>query len=157
VLIALVLLVIAGFSTWGFMRFEAWRSPSGVARHIADSATVAGFVRVSVVDVYDGGNSSDATAYFIGPAPRPDPLVAVSVPTIKIAAVAPEMVVPGVRTSDVVARGQRSDGCGVSVSYPTGPIPDSEQSNWKLTAEQRDEVRKGTQALIALYVYNCGW
>jgi hypothetical protein len=161
-----VLLIVVGLLTFGYYRFQAWRYRTGEARHIAEAATVAGFVRTAVVDESDGDNMPDAAAYFIGPAPKPDPLAVVSVPTIQLEAADPAPVAPEwdkARYAGLdfpVAKGQRPDGCYVAVTFVSNPKPPTLDLSGKhsitiLTAEQLAEVRNGTRVFIELSVSGC--
>lgn len=158
---AVILLIVVGLGAFGYWRFDAWRDRPSETRRIAESVTVAGFVRTAVVDEADGDNPSDANAYFIGPAPKPDAVTSVSVPTIRLSAVPPPYA-PDLDDSGApplaypVAKDERRDGCGASVSYPTEPASDRERSSWRLTAEQLDGVRRGTDVLVRVLVYGCG-
>jgi len=84
IIVALILLVVGGLLAFGYHRFVAWRDRPSEARRIAETTTVAGFVRTAIVDESDGDNPPYANAYFIGPAPKPDPVAVVSVPTIQL-------------------------------------------------------------------------
>ncbi|MFX0574847.1 hypothetical protein [Nocardia nepalensis] len=159
-----MVVIVGGLLAFGYHRFEVWRDRPSEARRIAEAATVAGFVRTAVVDASDGDNPPYANAYFIRPAPKPDPLEVV-VPTIQLSAVAP-LPAPEPwekpRIYDVVAKGKRPDGCEASVTVVSDPKPTvrdirGEHSISILTPEQLDEVRKGTKVFIQLTVVNCGW
>jgi hypothetical protein len=154
----LVVLVVAGLLGYGWHRFEAWREKPGEAERIAETTTVAGFVRAAVVDLDDGVTD----AYFIGPAPQPDPVSVVSVPTIRLSPVAPELDQasdPEPRHDQVVAKGQRRDGCGASVVAESDPMSDL-GPDWTrkitLTNDQLAAVRRGTKTLFVVGVFNCG-
>ncbi|WP_330183261.1 hypothetical protein OHB26_06155 [Nocardia sp. NBC_01503] len=131
------------------------------AMRIAEATTVAGFARMAVADV-SGGDSDPTTyavAYFIGPAPKPDPIKAVVVPTIHLNTVAPsDDPQPWEKPKyiTVVASGKRPDGCAASVSYLTASVPEPQISESHLTAEQLDEVRAGSKIFIRLSVTGCG-
>jgi len=154
--VALVLLLVAGLLVFGYHRFTAWRDRPSEARRIAEAATVAGFVRAAVKDVPVGDSSPWAEAIFIGPAPKPNILRVVSVPTIRLNAVAPQPAPP---VGDkplyyiVVAAGHRPDGCSVNVAFNLDPKP--EDVNSILTDQQVDDVRNGTRVLIELMVNGC--
>lgn len=162
-LIALVLLIAASLLVVGYNRYKAWTGPSE-ARRIAEATTVAGFVRTAVVNISGGENPMHADAYFIGPAPRPDPIAIVSVPTIQLYAVPPPPAPPSwekPRTYLVAAKGKRPDGCEASVTFESDPKTTAYSSGdegWVtlLTAEQLEGVRNGTQIFINLAVGNCG-
>jgi hypothetical protein len=134
------------------------------ARRIAEAATVTGFVRTAVVDMDDGDNPPYAEAYFIGPAPKPDPLAVVSVPTIQLTADAPPSADYARRNPDVdsaVAGGKRPDGCAadmVFVSNPTSTVYGmGGRDHSILTNEQLAAVHNHTAVVIELGVNNCGW
>jgi hypothetical protein len=147
-------IVVVGLLGYGFFRFETWRNRPSEARRLADAATVAGFVRTAVVDVNDGDDASVADAFFIGAAPKPNPLAVVAVPTIELKALDPPIVAPE-SGSAVVARGTRPDECAASVVFLAPPGSEPGKPDWHLTTQQLDNVRKGTQILIQLHVYNC--
>jgi hypothetical protein len=152
-----VLLIVVGLLDFGYYRFEAWRNRPSEARRIAEAATITGFVRTAVVDVPDS-NATYADAYFIGPAPKPDTMPVVSVPTIQLNAVPPPPASPEwVYRSIPVTKGERPDGCGATVAYTMHLNSDPRRSEFNLTAEQLDEVRNGTQVFIELSVGGCGW
>ena len=159
--VVLVLLIVAGVLVYGFHRFEAWRNSPSEARRIAESATVAGFVRSAVVDMADGDNPLMAEAYFVGSAPKPDPLAVVSVPTIQLKAVpSPPESPTWVYKSFPVAKGQGPDGCDVTVAFDSDPIRSTldlrgEKTITILTAEQLNAVHNGTQIFIKLIVGDC--
>jgi hypothetical protein len=154
--IVLAVVILAGLLDFGYRRLESWRDRPSDARRIAEAAAVTGFVRKAVVDIPDSDNPPYAEAIFIGPAPKPDPLTAVSVPTIRLQAVMPEPdPLPWKKTRYyfIVANGQRPDGCKATVAFNTDPQP--EDVNSILTAQQIEEVRNGTQILIELVVGDC--
>ncbi|MGW4535392.1 hypothetical protein ACWEOI_31015 [Nocardia sp. NPDC004340] len=113
--------------------------------------TVAGFTRTKVIDVPHGDDAPFAEAYFIGPAPKPDPLTAVTVPNIVLTAVEPPPPAPESRAFAVVAVGHRSGGCGATVTFRSDPY----QGNFGLTPQQLDDVRKGTQVFIQIVIGGC--
>jgi hypothetical protein len=160
-----VVLIIGGLLAFGYYRFEAWRFRTGEAKRIAEAATVAGFVRTAIVDMPAGDNLPNATAYFIGPAPRPDPLAIVSVPAIPLKAADAPVAPPWDPNEYVgidypVATGRRADGCYASVAFISNPklsVNDFRRHSIAiLTPEQLDEVRNGTKVFIQLYVSGCG-
>lgn len=165
-LIAFVLLVIVGLLvSSGCSRGQVEQDSPSEARRIAEAATVAGFVRTVVVDVSDGDNPPYASAFFIGPAPRPDAVAVVAVPSIQLNAIAPPPAPQSwekPRSYLVAAKGQRQDGCKASVTFDSDPKPSvshirGEESISVLTAEQLDAVRNGTQVFIELSIGGCGW
>ncbi|MFE9324656.1 hypothetical protein ACIHDR_17435 [Nocardia sp. NPDC052278] len=160
-----MVLIVGGVLAFGYYRIEAWRFRTGEAKRIAEAATVTGFVRMAIVDVPDGDNLPNAAAYFIGPAPRPDPLAVVSVPTIPLTAADPPVAPAWDPTKYVgidypVATGRRADGCYASATFITNPKPSVEDfrrhSIAVLAPEQLDEVRKGSKVFIELDISGCG-
>ncbi|GAD84609.1 hypothetical protein [Nocardia asteroides] len=128
------------------------------AVQLVDAATVAGFTRTAIVEVPDA-YTSGAAAYFVGPAPRPDVLAAVSIPTMSLTASQPRVDVPGVADrSVVVARGSRpdvDDECGASVALLTPSTTEPSDPKWNLTQEQFNGVATKSLILIKISVYNC--
>ncbi|WP_153412784.1 hypothetical protein [Nocardia macrotermitis] len=166
-LAVLVLSVVVGLLVFGWHRFQQWRFRTGEARRIAEAVTVSGAVRTAIVDVSDGDNLPTATVYFIGPAPKPNPVRAVSVPTIQLVAVPPPSSVPEWdETRDrgidyAVATGRRPDGCYASVVFVSNPkssVPDltGEHSIGILTASQLADIRSGAKVLTEVNVGPCG-
>lgn len=158
-LIGFVLLTIVAFMSSGCNQQPNWRDRPSEARRIAEGTTVKGFVRTAIVDVPDD-NHTYANAFYIGPAPKPDPLAVVEVPTIQLSAVAAPAPVPSWdndnRLTVVVAKGKRPDGCMASVAYSVHPEADPTRSSFNLTPEQLDAVRNGTQVFVQLTVSACG-
>lgn len=153
--------VIAGsVLAFGYNRFEAWRDRPSQTWHLANSVAVAGFARIAVID--DPVNVPMAKAYFIGPAPKPDPLVAVSVPTIRLSASrVPDPALPHDTRSLMTAGGFRPDGCGAIVSYESDPRPEigyleDEHHLSILTSQQTADVLNGTKVFIKVAVSDCG-
>lgn len=128
------------------------------AVHLVNAATVTGFTRTATVEIPDA-HTSGAAAYFVGPAPSPDVLSAVSIPTMSLTASRPRMDVPGVADrSVVVARGARSDvddECGASVAFLTPSTTEPSDPKWNLTQEQFNGVATKSLILIKISVYNC--
>lgn len=170
----LFLLVIAmGILAFGYHRYQFERNRPTAAHRIADAAAVTGFVRTAVLDVDDGGHPPEADVYFIGPAPNPAVLTAVSVPTVRLTALDPppaddERASPG-RDHIFVAAGQSEDLCtAASVIFVSNP-PLSVHSTWEhgknrggewvpiLTASQQAAVRSHTSVLIELSIHTCAW
>lgn len=158
--IAVLLTVLVGLIAFGWQRYEASFDVTSEARLIAESVAVSGFTQTVVVDIIDS-NSSYATAYFIGPSPKPDPLAIITVPTIALSASTPRRKSPYLDppSHEVVARGQRSDGCYATVAFDTNPrlsnkaVPPVQL----LTAEQQTAVRSGSQVFIEVHIGDCGW
>ncbi|WP_433667492.1 hypothetical protein ACQP06_27885 [Nocardia sp. CA-136227] len=153
------MLVLIGGAPWFIAsRCDFSPVPSAAqtpARRIAESVTVTGFVRTAVIDMpYNYDDVTFAEAYFIGPAPAPDPLAVVTVPTIDLAAITPPIVAPAIGNA-VVARGKRPDQCAASVSYLNPPVSDPAEPGWNLTPEQLDRIRTGAETFVVVHVYNC--
>jgi hypothetical protein len=166
--LAVVLLVFVGLTAYGCYRYVNWPATPSGARRIADAVTVTGFVRAAVVDQSDGDSPPYAQAFFIGPPPKPDPIRDVSVPTIRLAVADPPPAAPEwdkskyVGVDFPVARGQRPDGCGSTVTFVANPKQSvrSLRGNTMisiLTDAQLAAVRKGTDILVEVDVANCGW
>ncbi len=161
------LVIAACLAAYSVHRFEAWRSRTGEDRSIAETVTVSGFTRTTIIDLSDGDNLPLARAFFIGPAPRPDPLTVVSVPNFQLRAADPPPVpaswedpnkYAGIDYPAAIA--QRPDGCYVAVGFDTHPKVSAPDLSGKhtitiLTTEQLDNVLKGTQILIQLDVSGC--
>ncbi|WP_278260472.1 hypothetical protein [Nocardia sp. AG03] len=128
------------------------------AVYLVNAATVAGFTRTATVEIPDA-HTSGAEAYFVGPAPSPDVLSSVSIPTMLLTASPPRIDVPGVaERSAVVARGARSDiddECGASVALLTPGTTEPSDPKWNLTQEQINGISTKTLILIKISVYNC--
>lgn len=153
---AFVLLIGVVLLACGYQRFESWRSLPVEATRIAEATTVAGFSRTAITS-YTDDDRSFAHVYFIGPAPKPDPVAVASVPTIQLNGLTPPSSPPGVDTKvGVVAKGKRSDGCMASVSYPANLDLDARRSQFHLSAEQLAAVFKGEQVVIDVSIGNCG-
>lgn len=155
------LLVVVGLLAIGCSRFEDRHQDSSEARRIAESTSVTGFARTAVVDMSDGDNPSNAQAFFIGPAPKPDPTAAVSVPTIPLTTISTPPPISYDGVSYPVAKGKRPDGCMATVVFESNPksVVRSTVSNdlvTIVTPAQLDALRGGTQVLIRLNVSNCG-
>lgn len=158
--IVVLITAIVGLIVFGWQRFKTSLEVTSEAREIAESVAVSGFTRTAVVDVLDS-NSSYATAYFIGPSPKPDPLAIITVPTISLSASYPprkhSYLDPP--TSEIVARGQRPDGCHATVVFDTDPrlsnkaVPPVQI----LTGEQQAAIKTGSQTFIEVLIGDCGW
>lgn len=156
-----VLLLLVLLATFVYHRYDSWRERPTEARRIAESITVAGFSRTVVVDVIDS-YSSYARAYFIGPAPKPDPLAIIAVPTMQLHSQQSSPLRAQYEefgAVEIVAKGQRGDGCEATVSFVANPIATTSAVPPVriLTDEQRAAVRSGSQILIGISVNNCGW
>ncbi|WP_147404326.1 hypothetical protein [Nocardia panacis] len=164
----IVFLVLGGLVTYGIHWFQSWRHQPTEARRLAEAASVVGFVRTAIIDVSDGDNPPHATAFFIGPAPKPDALAVVSVPTIKLSPLEPppymsELEKKKYDDSDfAVAYGKRPDGCGAGVAFISNP------KQWEyslrgqhmievISPEQIESVRRGASVFMELAIGNCGW
>ncbi|MEC3918748.1 hypothetical protein [Nocardia sp. CDC160] len=77
------MLIVLGLVAFGYHRLEYERR-GDEAHRIVEQATVAGFTRTGIINIDDGDNPPLAQAYFIGPAPKPDVVTVVSVPTIQL-------------------------------------------------------------------------
>lgn len=155
-LVALVLLISVVLLACGFRRFESWRSLPVEATRIAEATTVTGFSRTAITS-YTDDDRSFAHVYFIGPAPKPDPVAVASVPTIQLNGVTSPPNPPGVDIKvGMVAKGKRSDGCMASVSFPANLDLDARRSQFHLSAEQLAAVFKGEQVVIDVSIGNCG-
>lgn len=153
---AIVLLIGVVLLACGYQRFDSWRRLPAEATRIADATTVTGFSRTAITS-YTDDDRSFAHVYFIGPAPKPDPVAVASVPTIQLNGVTPPSSPPGVDSRvGVVAKGKRSDGCAASVSYPANLDLDARRSQFHLSAEQLATVFKGEQVVIDVNIGNCG-
>ncbi|MGX1807504.1 hypothetical protein ACWIGI_17435 [Nocardia sp. NPDC055321] len=123
------------------------------ARRIAEAVTVAGFTRTAVADQHNYDEVTFASAWFIGPAPRPDPFTAVVIPGMELYPLTPPIVN---QWETIVARGRGPGACAASIWFATGfPSPD-ERSSTQLTDEQLALVRSGDLVLIVVHLFNCG-
>ncbi|MBU3066331.1 hypothetical protein KO481_33030 [Nocardia sp. NEAU-G5] len=159
--VVLAVVIIPSILIFGYHRFEAWRNPPSQTWHLANSITVKGFNRLTVID--DPVDAPMAEAYFIGPPPKPDPLAVVTVPTIQLAtSPRPDLGRPHDTRSVVTAGGFRPDGCGAIVSYDSDPRPtvglmEDEHHISILTKQQITDVLNGTKVFIEVVVSDCGW
>ncbi|MFJ4659031.1 hypothetical protein ACIP5Y_47810 [Nocardia sp. NPDC088792] len=150
----------------GCDRLEIGHNRPDEAARIAKAATISGFGRTGIADVLDNDNPPGADAYFIGPAPKPDPLAVVSVPTIQLEATDPPTAEYTRQHPDIdlpVAAGKRPDGCMASVTFISNPPSSVVSEGWGnhrisiLTDEQLAAVRNHTALVIELLISNCGW
>ncbi|MFJ4650930.1 hypothetical protein ACIP5Y_06600 [Nocardia sp. NPDC088792] len=158
------MLIVMGLLALGYHRLEYERPHGDEAHRIVEQATVAGFARTGIIAIDDGDNPPLAEAYFIGPAPKPDVLTVVSVPTIQLKAVEDADAEWARQHPDVdyaVAHGERPDGCGAGVSFVSNPTPTVKERGIRdvtvLTDEQIAAVRNHTAVVIELSVGPCGW
>lgn len=158
---AIALAALVALAGYFLQQYRSSTDGPSEARRIAESVMVSGFTRTAVVDVLDR-NSSYATAYFIGPAPKPDPLEIINVPSMELSATAP----PSRRsqyldppTSEIVARGQRADECHATVVFDTSPrlSTSSAPPVQIVTQDQWAAVRSGAQVFIEVLIGDCGW
>ncbi|MFI9505669.1 hypothetical protein [Nocardia sp. NPDC052566] len=155
VVIATVVILGMRIYTYGW---DFWRlHHSTGARQVAEKTTVTGFTRTAIYDV-NGNAAPGSHAVFIGPAPAPDPVVNVSVPGIQLRAVDPPQDVHP-PNHIIVARGKTVDPelCSAAVSFTRDPLKDPDPGRLKLSPEQIDAVRSGTQILLEVYIGGCGW
>ncbi|MEV6065164.1 hypothetical protein AB0L82_01315 [Nocardia sp. NPDC052001] len=153
-----------GILAFGHYRLQHESQPPNEARRIVEQATVAGFTRTGIVNIDDGDNPPLAEAYFIGPAPAPDIVAVVSIPTIQLKRVEVADAGWAAQHPDVdyaVARGERLDGCGAGVSFFSNPTPTVKDRGTRdvtvLTDEQIAAVRNHTAVVIKVSVGPCGW
>jgi hypothetical protein len=160
-LVIAVALVVCGCD-----RLAPWRHDPDGAKRLAEAATVAGFTRTAIIDEDSGANPPDAEVYFIGPAPKPNPLAVVSVPTIQLKAADSPPAEYTREHPDVdlpVATGERPDGCMaavVFVSNPTSSVSSDFHGKHRvaiLTDAQLATVSDHTATVIRLVVSGCGW
>ncbi|APA99945.1 hypothetical protein NS506_05909 [Nocardia seriolae] len=156
--------IVLGLMVFGHYRLEYERHHPYEARSIVEQATVAGFIRTGIIAIDDGDNPPLAEAYFIGPAPKPDVVAIVSVPTIQLQPVEvadAEWVRQHPDADYAVARGERPDGCGAGVSFFSNPTRTVKERGTRdvtiLTDEQIAAVRNHTAVVIKLSVGPCGW
>ncbi|RMI35459.1 hypothetical protein EBN03_04160 [Nocardia stercoris] len=144
-----------------------WHVRPTEARRLAEATTIAGFTRTAVVDDDHGDSPTDATAYFVGPPPEPDPVKDVDIPTIPLSPAPPPPTAPEwdpTRYAGVdfaAAKGQRVDGCAAAVTFETHPkqyLPEvgGRKTVRMLTDEQLAAVQAGSLIVIELLVANCG-
>jgi hypothetical protein len=166
-----LLAVTVGILAFGYYRYQVERNRPTEARRIAGAATITGFVRTAVLDTDYGGRIPQADAFFIGPAPNPDVLMAVSVPTVRLTALdpppAPDESAPP-RDRLFAASGLSEDRCtSASVIFVVSDPPLSIHSRRRrgtnprgeevtiLTPAQQEAVRNHTAVLIDVSVSSC--
>ncbi|MGW4242588.1 hypothetical protein [Nocardia sp. NPDC004722] len=143
---------LVGLPLFGMYRCQQWQDVPVESVRIARQVRVAGFEPVAVVSWSPGDDLPEAMAYFAGPQPYPDPVAAVSVPTIALQAA--DRVTMGSSTETRTASGSRPDRCAATVYFNPDP--------WTHTVDKQDvraklsEARSAGKILILVEIRGCG-
>ncbi|MTE14467.1 hypothetical protein [Nocardia aurantiaca] len=150
--VAIAAVALVGLPVFGRYRLHQWQDRPVESVRIADEVTVAGFERLAVISWSPGDDLPEGLAYFAGPQPYPDPVTAVSVPSIPLRPV--DRVRESAAEEIQTASGSRPDHCGASVYFNPNPwthTVGNQAVRAKLTA-----ARSAGKLLILVHVRGCG-
>ncbi|MRH91991.1 hypothetical protein GFY24_31910 [Nocardia sp. SYP-A9097] len=150
--VAVAAVALVGLPWFGIHRFHQWQDRSVESVRIAGEVTVAGFERVAVVTWSPGDDLPEGSAYFAGQQPDPDPVAAVTVPSISLRPV--DRVQQKSDRSIQVASGSRPDRCSASVYF--NPDLTMYMGNYPAVSAKLTAARSAGKLLIQVHVRGCG-